>query len=393
MSPPVKPEASDPGSPEYYAPRKLRDILADEPPFIQPQVDGNAQSHQRRSFFDRRRRVEANAPTEPFPDTLRNFMRSENGSGPTRSGRKWITVALSGAAILVGLAAATLYLEGPQPVEPQNAAVLLKDAKASLAERLQAASSALDRGPAKAAPPTVAIEDQNGTINAPLPIGIDVANPTPGATVKLSGLAPGTTVSAGIASGQGEWRIGVDDLPKALVIPPRDYVGSLAVTAELQGNNGQVVVRSRLRYAWKQPVVEIRAPVEATPPVAKPPATVKLNPPKPEASAAAGKAEESMPTRRLDPEEVALLLKRSEDLISSGDLASARLLLERVAETRNARAALELGATYDPIVIRQRGIISAAPDPALAQTWYQRARDWGSPDASKQLEALASARK
>ena len=63
----------------------------------------------------------------------------------------------------------------------------------------------------------------------------------------------------------------------------------------------------------------------------------------------------------------------------------------RGAEAHNARAAFELAATYDPIVIRQLGNNSARPDLALARAWYQRARDWGSPDAPKQLEALASA--
>jgi hypothetical protein len=157
----------------------------------------------------------------------------------------------------------------------------------------------------------------------------------------------------------------------------------------LQGGDGQVIVRSRIRYAWKQPVVESRERVDVAPAAAKPPAAVKAEAPKTEAPAAT-KPEASPPTRQIDPSEVALLLKRSEELLASGDLAAARLLLQRVAETHNARAALELGATYDPIVIKQRGIFSAAPDPALAQAWYQRARDWGSIEASKQLEALAS---
>jgi hypothetical protein len=60
-------------------------------------------------------------------------------------------------------------------------------------------------------------------------------------------------------------------------------------------------------------------------------------------------------------------------------------------EAHNARAAFELAATYDPIVIRQLGNNSARPDLALARAWYQRAREWGSPDGAKQLDALASA--
>lgn len=387
MSTPAKPEVSDPKSPEYYAPRNLRDILAD-PPSIQPQVEANAPARQRRSFFDRRRRVDNGISTEPFPESLRTFMRSDYRAVPRRLWRKAALAILAGSVVAGGIAA-VVYFDGSKLAEPQDRSLLLKDAKASLAERLQAASAELDRRPVKVTPPTLGVEDQSGTINAPLPIGVDVANPTPGATVKLGGLLPGTTLSAGAASGPGEWRVGVADLSKALMTPPRNYVGSMAIVAELQGGDGQVIVRSRVRYAWKQPVVETRERVDVAPAAAKPPAAVKAEAPKTDAPAAT-KAEASPPTRQIDPAEVALLLKRSEELLASGDLAAARLLLQRVAETHNARAALELGATYDPIVIKQRGIFSAAPDPALAQAWYQRARDWGSVEASKQLEALAS---
>ena len=40
----------------------------------------------------------------------------------------------------------------------------------------------------------------------------------------------------------------------------------------------------------------------------------------------------------------------------------------------------------------QFGANGARPDVNLARSWYQKARDWGSPDAPKHLEALASAR-
>src|SRR6185312_16725957 len=94
-------------------------------------------------------------------------------------------------------------------------------------------------------------------------------------------------------------------------------------------------------------------------------------------------------TRQIDPKELAALIKRGEELTSGGDIPAARLLLQRAAEARDARAAFDLAATYDPNIIKQFGNNGARPDPALAKTWYQRARDWGSPDAPRQLDALA----
>ena len=57
--------------------------------------------------------------------------------------------------------------------------------------------------------------------------------------------------------------------------------------------------------------------------------------------------------RHLDSDEVAALVKRGEDFIASGDLASARLVLQRAAEAGEAQAALLLAGTYDPIVLEK----------------------------------------
>src|SRR5580692_8281687 len=94
----------------------------------------------------------------------------------------------------------------------------------------------------------------------------------------------------------------------------------------------------------------------------------------------------------LESDEIAMLLKRGKDAFSTGDLAAARLLLRRAAEAGSAEAALALGATFDPLVIRRLGAIGAAPDAAQARQWYQKAVALGSPTASQplaQLEASA----
>jgi hypothetical protein len=94
----------------------------------------------------------------------------------------------------------------------------------------------------------------------------------------------------------------------------------------------------------------------------------------------------------LASDEIAMLLKRGKDAFSTGDLAAARLLLRRAAEAGSAEAALALGATFDPLIIRRLGAIGAAPDAAQARQWYQKAVALGSTTASlplSQLEASA----
>ena len=92
--------------------------------------------------------------------------------------------------------------------------------------------------------------------------------------------------------------------------------------------------------------------------------------------------------RRMDPDEVAGLLKRARGLLAVGDIASARLLLERAADAQEAEAALMLATTYDPLVIGNRDMRSIVPDPAMARQWYQKAAALGSADARRRLSEL-----
>ena len=94
------------------------------------------------------------------------------------------------------------------------------------------------------------------------------------------------------------------------------------------------------------------------------------------------------PARRLDADEVAALLKRAKSLIEIGDIASARLLLERAADAQEASAALLLAQTYDPAVLGTPDLRSITPDPAMARGWYQKAARFGSRDAQQRLSQL-----
>jgi hypothetical protein len=114
--------------------------------------------------------------------------------------------------------------------------------------------------------------------------------------------------------------------------------------------------------------------------------------------------------------EIAALVARAHRLIFAGDVPNARLVLQQAAEAGNATAALELGATYDPIelekwdarILATRTPVAssyssyrwAAPawnierkalsDIAMARTWYQKAKDLGSTEAQGRLENLAA---
>ena len=94
------------------------------------------------------------------------------------------------------------------------------------------------------------------------------------------------------------------------------------------------------------------------------------------------------PARQLDAGELATLLKRAMGLITIGDIAAARLLLERAADAQEASAALLLAQTYDPAVLGTPDARSITPDQAKARDWYRKAARFGSQDAQLRLSQM-----
>ena len=90
-----------------------------------------------------------------------------------------------------------------------------------------------------------------------------------------------------------------------------------------------------------------------------------------------------------DRDGIAALVARGREYIAAGDVAAARLVLRRAAVAGDPRVALALGGTYDPIVLKELGVIGFAGDPAQARDWYRRAAELGSADAPQRLEQLA----
>lgn len=123
--------------------------------------------------------------------------------------------------------------------------------------------------------------------------------------------------------------------------------------------------------------------LESRPAVENRPSEPKMTPalPASEAASPAG----PMPDR----DEIAALIARGRSYFAAGDVAAARLLLRRAAVEGDSRAALALGGTYDPIVLKELGAIGFAGDPAQARDWYRRAAELGSADAPQRLEQLA----
>ena len=146
------------------------------------------------------------------------------------------------------------------------------------------------------------------------------------------------------------------------------------------------------------PTNETVAPTPPAPIITQPPAALlpapqpapEIVPARPEiATPKAAPAPEPRPTVSLTRSEVAALLKRGQDLIAAGDIASARLVLTHVAEAGEAEASFILAGTYDPAVLGTRRVVGVQADPAKARAWYARAAEQGSSEARRRLDQSA----
>ena len=288
-------------------------------------------------------------------------------------------IAIAGAA-LAALAYVVLF-PSVQPVSDQRVLALLRPF-APAPQR---------------PPPTLIVRNQSGTPNEPLELGVSVEPAEAGATVTIKGLPAGAKLTTGEQTGPGEWRLEAQEATNAVVVPPQDFAGEISLSAELRNADGATLVNSVMQLAWK-------APPPPPPAVAAPPPAAVVAPPAPPAPpapeiAAAPAAPEPAPVAaapKVDPvpdlsvNEVGSLIRRAQEMLAMGDMKGARALLLRATDARDPRAAYSLAKTYDPVLSRQSGAADARPDLAQARSWYQKAREWGAPEAQHQLDALVT---
>jgi hypothetical protein len=222
-----------------------------------------------------------------------------------------------------------------------------------------------EAAPATLPPPRLVVNGANAENNEEILVGVGVDSPREGVAAVISGLAQGTTLSAGKPWGATGWIVPASELATTMLRPPAGFVGTMEYSVALQLGDSTVVDRQSMRLEWAPQVTQSPPPSPQTPP-------------------------QQAAAREIDPEEIASMVKRGEELLGTGDIASARLLLRRAAEARDARAAFVLAASYDPIVLNRLRVHGSTPDVTAARDWYEKAKQYGSREAPQRLELLAS---
>jgi hypothetical protein len=105
---------------------------------------------------------------------------------------------------------------------------------------------------------------------------------------------------------------------------------------------------------------------------------------------AAPAPEPDAPATPVARQDVSALVEQGKAFVDIGDLVAARILFRRAAKAGDAAAAIAMGATYDPVVLAERGVRGVAADLDKARGWYERAKDMGSSEGPRRLEMLAN---
>ena len=208
--------------------------------------------------------------------------------------------------------------------------------------------------------PRLVVDVQKAFANEPLSLGVSVDSPTGDETLMLAGLAPGTRLSEGAPVSEASWQLAPRDLDGVYVYAPKDFIGIMNTAVNLLSANRKLIESRAVRLEW---IVKSNSSPQTKrmPGALNAPAVQPMNP------------------------EDAVLMDRGLDLLKSGDIASARLLFQRLANAGSADAALVLAATYDTRYLAQHNLIGVAGDETKAHDWYQRASELGSIEAGRIL--------
>jgi hypothetical protein len=222
------------------------------------------------------------------------------------------------------------------------------------------------------------------------------------AFVRIRGLPPAATLSDGHAIKSGSWAVPLATLPSLKIEVPPGSEGKFQVLIALLLVTGEIISEVEMTLVVV-PTAPIMPAAKAQTPTG--PASAALaTEPQPNSSPLAARPLRLAPDRGSPPPAAAEPALRAEDRdravkyvqrgdegLSAGNITIARLFYQRAAEIGWAPGALALAGTYDPSQLSQQKVLGGVTaDRVLAQKWYEKARELGSPQAAQRLRQLGS---
>jgi len=244
------------------------------------------------------------------------------------------------------------------------------------------------------------VEDISGRPGSDIPLRIEVAQSDTEeySFLMFRGLPAEISLSAGFRL-KDSWAVSLRDLTNLALVSPPNYEARFQVEVLLiKGRN--TPADSRVMSVSLQPAAPSAAPpavaaasrqepapqriLTAAPPEPQPEPTAKIE------AAAPSFAPAQPKNMAISPETEAAMLDRAMQMLSMGDVSSARLLFEHVAKKGSGKAAMALARTFDPAFFGSINTRGLKPDRDKAKEWYSVAADLGQDEARSRLGALSS---
>jgi hypothetical protein len=212
-----------------------------------------------------------------------------------------------------------------------------------------------------------------------LPAQPDTQGASSSGFIRILGLPPSFSLNRGFAA-VGTWAVSLGDAGGLTLATPKDFQGNLLLTIELVRDQSTEPER------WRVLVTLGQKQDGATPP---PPMLATMTPAspgdsQPQPADSIGSMKAAQPLRAASRAQ----MNRAQDLLKLNDVAAARLIFKRLAETGIAEAAFGLAQTYDPDFLKTIPTAGLQPDMATARHWYEWASALGSAPAGSRLSEI-----
>ena len=199
--------------------------------------------------------------------------------------------------------------------------------------------------------------------------------------LRIVGVPPSCSLNRGFSTA-GAWYVSLDDVKNLALLAPKNFKGSLVLTVNL------IQASDRNPISWEVPLKILAGSSASQRPVAAENIIAKKKDVAAE-NTIAKKKDVAPPLVPATPSKNdRLQLERARKLLDDNDVASARLVLKRLAKANIAEAAFELAQTYDPDILQTIQTSGHAVDLKKARQWYMRAAQLGHSKATKRASEL-----
>ena len=104
--------------------------------------------------------------------------------------------------------------------------------------------------------PRLRLNKVNEVEGKPVFLGISIESPRPDSFILIRGLPPGSSITKGSRVGTDGWRVPLQELAYAMLSPPQNFVGTMALSVDLKNGDDAVADSNVQQLNWSSAEAE-----------------------------------------------------------------------------------------------------------------------------------------